>query len=79
MPESIVGPERYAQSCWGRWVQGLCQSARNRHRRRAVADDDINDAFAALWTAERILKGSAKFAPEQPTYDSLGLRMEMWY
>jgi len=52
---------------------------RARYRRRAVADDDINDAFAALWTAERILKGCAKFVPEQPTYDSLGLRMEMWY
>jgi predicted RNase H-like nuclease len=45
---------------------------------RAPADD-ILDAFAALWTAERIASGVARTLPEQPRRDALGLRMEMVY
>lgn len=46
--------------------------------RRAAADDDILDAFAALWTAERIFHGAARMFPEPPTpRDSMGLPMEM--
>ena len=44
-----------------------------------VADNDIFDAFAALWTAERIYRGEAQRIPEQPPVDAVGLRMEMWY
>ena len=44
-----------------------------------VADDDINDAFASLWTAERILNGSAKVIPDHPCRDPFGLRMEICY
>lgn len=44
-----------------------------------VANDDICDAFAALWTAERIAVGQAKVIPDSPTLDDTGLRMEMWY
>lgn len=52
---------------------------RRQHSRRDVADDDIYDAFAALWTARRIYNGTAKVIPERPPKDSLGLRMEMWF
>jgi predicted RNase H-like nuclease len=52
---------------------------RDRHPRTKVADDDINDAFAALWTAERILNGSAKVIPDRPRRDPFGLRMEICY
>ncbi len=52
---------------------------RERHPRTKVADDDINDAFAALWTAERILDGSAKVIPDRPCRDPFGLRMEICY
>jgi len=46
--------------------------------RREAADDDILDAFAALWTAERILHGRALIFPETPApRDSVGLPMEM--
>jgi predicted RNase H-like nuclease len=39
--------------------------------------DDLNDAFAALWTAKRIVFGIAQvFGPQ--TKDHCGLRMEMW-
>jgi len=52
---------------------------RQRYRRTQVGDDDINDAFAALWTVERISAGTAHLIPERPSCDSSGLRMEMWY
>jgi predicted RNase H-like nuclease len=44
---------------------------------RDAADDDILDAFAALWTAERILRGAATTVPALPPEDRYGLRMEM--
>lgn len=43
-----------------------------------VGVDDILDAYAACWTAERILAGSAIRIPDTPPFDSKGLRMEMW-
>jgi predicted RNase H-like nuclease len=44
-----------------------------------VADDDIYDAFAALWTAERIHAGTAEVIPDVPEIDSFGLEMRMWF
>ena len=44
-----------------------------------VSNDDINDAFAALWTAERLFNGKAKVIPDMIEFDSLGLRMGIWY
>ncbi|MBK6791344.1 MAG: DUF429 domain-containing protein [Anaerolineales bacterium] len=41
--------------------------------------DDVLDAFAALWTAERIYQGVARPLPEFPEVDSKGLRMEIVY
>ena len=55
------------------------QSVRARHSRRDVADDDILDAFAALWTAERIAAGTARTLPEQPPVDTAGLPMRIVY
>lgn len=52
---------------------------RMRHPRGQVADDDIYDAFAALWTAERILLGIAKSIPDKPEIDPFGLPMVMRY
>lgn len=46
---------------------------------RRVPADDILDAFAALWTAERIASGVARTLPETPLCDARGLRMEMVY
>lgn len=39
--------------------------------------DDLNDAFAALWTARRISNGVALVLPRTAPKDRLGLRMEM--
>lgn len=52
---------------------------RARYKRKDVADDDIMDAFAALWTAERVLAGRSSTLPESPTNDSAGLPMRMVY
>ncbi|MBK9410107.1 MAG: DUF429 domain-containing protein [Gemmatimonadetes bacterium] len=45
--------------------------------RRGWAADDLNDALAAMWTAERIAAGTALCLPESPQVDEVGLRMEM--
>lgn len=52
---------------------------RAKYRRSEVADDDILDAFAALWTAERIQRGRAGTLPAAVPTDSEGLRMEIVY
>lgn len=43
--------------------------------RRAAADDDLLDACAALWTAERIVAGRARRLPDPPEHDRHGLPM----
>lgn len=50
---------------------------RARFARKCVADDDILDAFAALWSAERLLRGEARVLPARPPLDAFGLAMEM--
>ena len=52
-------------------------AARLCHLRRKVADDDLLDAFAALWSAEQILRGEAISLPAAPPRDAFGLRMEI--
>jgi len=52
---------------------------RSRHTRREVADDDLYDAFVALWTAHRIHARIAKCFPESPPRDSVGLPMVIWF
>ena len=54
-------------------------AVRQRHLPSQVADDDIYDAFAALWTAERINVGVAEVIPDSPETDSFGLPMGMWF
>jgi predicted RNase H-like nuclease len=55
------------------------QKVRANHARGTVADDDIADAFAALWTAVRIFRGSVQVLPDPPESDREGLQMCMWY
>lgn len=47
--------------------------------RRTAAADDVADALAALWTAERIHAGRAGSLPAPPAEDSVGLQMAIWY
>ena len=46
-------------------------------RRKDCGRDDVLDAFAALWTAERIAAGLAIRLPAEVVLDSCGLRMEI--
>jgi|SRR5215216_6365001 len=46
---------------------------------RSIAADDIADAFAALWSAERLLAGTAQRLPNVQATDSYGLPMHIWY
>jgi len=55
------------------------EDARARHARSQVADDDLHDAFAALWTARRIYAAKALRLPESCVRDSAGLPMTIWY
>lgn len=45
--------------------------------RGQYGNDDLLDAFAALWSAERFVAGKAMVLPGTPPVDSCGLRMEM--
>lgn len=60
------------------YFPGQFAKVRSQVPRRVAADDDILDAFAALWTAERIEEGLAISFPAGPTpLDSVGLPMRM--
>jgi predicted RNase H-like nuclease len=50
----------------------------NTVRLPGVGVDDMLDAYAVCWTAERVASGQAKRIPDTPGIDSKGLRMEMW-
>jgi len=58
---------------------GAFNEIRKNHYRKDVANHDINDAFAVLWTAERIFNGKAVSIPAEAEFDSMGLRMGIWY
>ena len=55
------------------------KETRTKYLTKHVGDDDIYDAFAALWTAERIYNENARVIPDPSPLDMMGLRMEMWY
>ena len=62
------------------WLgEGVLQRARGTLLRRDVADDDILDALAALWTAMRMARAAADTLPGRPPTDATGLRMEIVY
>jgi predicted RNase H-like nuclease len=54
-------------------------AVRRRYFKKDLADDDIHDAIAALWTAERIVRGIPRRMPDPEGIDACGLRMAMWY
>ncbi len=48
-----------------------------RRRQLGSAADDVLDAFAVLWTAERVVCGTARRLPATPPRDRCGLAMEI--
>jgi predicted RNase H-like nuclease len=77
--KSVAGKAARATLIASRFGGHLFDQVRAKFPRSEVADDDINDAFAALWTAERIANGQAVVIPDQTERDPAGLRMEIWY
>ena len=62
-----------------RFGLGAFDEIRKNHYLKDVASHDINDAFAVLWTAERIYRKEAAVIPAEAEFDSVGLRMGIWY
>jgi len=44
-----------------------------------AASDDLLDALAALWSAQRLVQGHAEWLPEEPPADAAGLPMAIAY
>ena len=85
MAHSKRTPEGLAERrrCVARWLgEGLLDRARaagsdGPHRKKDLADDDILDAAATLWTAHRMADGRAQRVPDPPPLDDCGLPMEI--
>jgi predicted RNase H-like nuclease len=58
---------------------GILEKARGRNLKKDLADDDIVDAIAGLWTVHRIASGEAHTLPGQPNTDDTGLPMRIVY
>jgi predicted RNase H-like nuclease len=62
----------------GTVFDGVAEEIREKFQRKAVHDDDILDALAALWTARRIHAGTAVKLPQgREQLDACGLPMRM--
>jgi len=61
------------KSVWGQEVSRVLEMSRP----SGVALDDLIDAMAARWTAERVMKNEEIRLPSEPRRDSRGLRMEI--
>lgn len=62
------------------WLgKGILDCARGNLKKREVADDDILDAIAALWTAHRIHEGKAQVLGSHRSLDSRGRPMRIVY
>jgi predicted RNase H-like nuclease len=57
------------------WCGDAVRRALAQRRVLGCAVDDVLDAFAALWTAERIARGQAVSIPDPPALDACGLPM----
>ncbi len=61
------------------FAQGLVADLWSQIRGKGAAQDDLIDALAMLWSAERLVSGQAGILPTEPEYDRHGLRMEIVY
>jgi predicted RNase H-like nuclease len=67
--------ERYQilETIFGQWLQTIL----GKRYELESAEDDVLDAFAMLWTAERIVLGKSQIIPMASEVDSYGIRMEI--
>jgi predicted RNase H-like nuclease len=61
------------ERAWGADIRGIVAARRD----PAIATDDLLDALAACWTAERVAKGQGERLPAEAVRDARGLRMEI--
>jgi predicted RNase H-like nuclease len=73
---SRSGHEERTDLIEARWP-GLCARLAPSLSAHRWKHDDLHDALAALWTAERVTQGAAIRLPRAPEADSRGLRMEI--
>lgn len=59
--------------------QATYDEIRSSFPKKNVPDDDLHDAFAALWTAERIAVGRAEKLCPHEIRDAAGLLIQIWY
>jgi len=74
--KSRIGREerrKLLEPVFGQWLQ----AALTERGRLASTEDDVLDAFVALWTAERIASGVSQTIPSAPPRDTFGLLMEI--
>lgn len=81
--QSAAGRLMRAQMIEAEWPKALgqCRAAlgpKSQRGRRRWAEDDLLDAFAALWSARRIAQGLAIAHPSEVQRDAQGLRMAIW-
>ena len=77
--KSYDGMATRSRLIYNHFGEDVRSAIRQQHPQSLVLDDDVNDAFAALWTAERIYSGSVKLIPNPPELDSMGIEMAIWY
>jgi predicted RNase H-like nuclease len=62
------------------WLgSGILERARGGYLKKELANDDIVDAIAGLWTGHRIASGEASTLPARPDTDEAGLPMRIVY
>jgi predicted RNase H-like nuclease len=78
-PAGMQAREALIEAAWPGARQAMLTRLQQGYGADHFDPDDLNDAFAALWTARRIASAQARRIPERPDVDAKGLRMEMWY
>ena len=64
---------------YGDRANELIEGLRTKYPKKSVGDDDIHDAFAALWSAERLHENRSIEVPSRRTLDRAGLPMRIVY
>lgn len=74
--EGIEERRRQLQKALGIDIWTRAEAA---HLVKPAKADDVLDAIAAAWTAQRLIEGEAVHLPAEPEVDERGLRMEIVY
>jgi predicted RNase H-like nuclease len=76
-PDGKAERRKLIRRTFGPAAHSAIDAIRAEYRASDIGLDDIYDAFAALWTAERILERDAETLPPAPRQDAAGLPMRI--